>query len=102
MERRNDAFDEFVIDPVPRVLQQPLTDALSGRRHKDLLDMLINGVKCIFIIMRVSQGNVLASGKTEKRVQMGGERRKVKKKTLVVQFWVSLMLMKHLLNPRTV
>lgn len=58
------------------MLRQPLTDALSGRRHKDLLDMLINGVKCIFIIVRAGQGNVLASGKAEKRVQMGGERRK--------------------------
>lgn len=66
MERRNDAFDEFVIDPVPWVLRQPLTDALSGRRHEDLLDMLINGVKCIFIITRAGQRNMLASGKTER------------------------------------
>ncbi|KAF5898494.1 uncharacterized protein DAT39_011769, partial [Clarias magur] len=66
MERRNDAFDEFVIDPVPRVLREPLTDALSGRKHEDLLDMLINGVKCIFIIMQAGQGNMSDRGKNFK------------------------------------
>lgn len=91
MERRNDAFDEFVIDPVPRVLREPLTDALSGRKHEDLLDMLINGVKCIFIIMQAGQGNMSDRGKSEKRVRICGER---EIKTLVVQFHVSLMLMK--------
>ncbi|ROL43106.1 hypothetical protein DPX16_14818 [Anabarilius grahami] len=50
MERRNDAFDEFLIDPVPQAAHSSLslserfsvTNALSEKRHEDLLDMLIN------------------------------------------------------------